>query len=74
MLARNTPRFTEKSGVLHLPEVSGVTWKVDGKQAQPGPQDAIDPGKTIKVVAVVEEGRVPHGKTEYEFTREGKKE
>lgn len=69
MLPENTPKFNEKTRVITLPEVSGVQWRVSGKNVEPGKQPALEPGSTVTVRAVLERGMWAHGReTEWQFS------
>jgi hypothetical protein len=50
-LAANQPSFNAGSGVITLPAVTGVQWKVSGSNVDPGAQPALTSGQTATVRA-----------------------
>lgn len=50
------PSFVEATGVITLPAVTGVQWKVGGVNKAPGAQPAIAAGSTATVRATAQEG------------------
>jgi hypothetical protein len=52
----NQPTFVEGTGVITLPVVAGVQWKVNGANRAAGAQPAIAAGATAEVEAVAQDG------------------
>lgn len=50
-LAANQPSFDSGTGVITLPNVTGVQWKVNGANRAPGAQPALTSGQTATVLA-----------------------
>lgn len=50
----NQPTFVAATGVITLPSVTGVQWKVGGANRAPGAQPALDPGAqaTVRATAI----------------------
>jgi hypothetical protein len=67
--AANGPTFNESSGVLNLPNVTGVQWQVDGTDQAPGAQPAIASGDSITVTAEAQSGYNLVGDNEWTFQR-----
>ena len=68
-IAANKPTFVEATGVLTLPAVTGVQWKVDGVNKTNGAQTAIAAGQTIDVDATPQDGYSLSGDTDFSFRR-----
>jgi len=68
-LAANNPTFVEATGVLTLPAVTGVQWKVNGVNKAPGAQPAILAGATIEVTAHAQAGYNLVGDDAWTFQR-----
>jgi len=63
------PTFNEGTGVLTLPSVTGVQWKVNGANKAPGAQPAVASGDTVDVNATAQEGYNLVGDDEWTFKR-----
>ncbi len=50
-LVANQPTFVSGTGVITLPTVTGLQWKIDGVNKTPGAQPAISSGATALVTA-----------------------
>lgn len=48
-LAANTPTFVSGTGVITLPTVTGIQWKVNGVNKAPGAQPALSTGESATV-------------------------
>jgi len=69
-LAANQPTFANATGIVTLPAVSGVQWKVNGVNKAPGAQPAIAVGQTSEVDAVpADDTHTLTGDTEFSFER-----
>jgi hypothetical protein len=68
-LAANQPTFNNATGVVTLPAVTGVQWKVNGVNKAPGAQPAIPVGQTADVDAVPTAGHTLEGDTDWSFER-----
>jgi hypothetical protein len=55
-VAAAQPTFNEGTGVITLPNVTGVQWKVGGANRAPGAQTALGEGATATVRATAQEG------------------
>jgi hypothetical protein len=55
-MGANQPTFVEATGVITLPAVTGVQWKVSGQNRAPGAQPAIASGSTATVRATAQPG------------------
>lgn len=55
-LAASQPTFVEGTGVITLPNVTGVQWKVSGEDRAPGAQPALAEGSSATVRATAQEG------------------
>ncbi len=66
MLPENTPQFED--GVVTLPSVEGVTWKVDGKPRRAGKLAVLKPGDSVRVEAEVKSGYHAKGDREWTFS------
>jgi hypothetical protein len=55
-LAANQPSFVEATGVITLPAVAGVQWKVGNANRAPGAQPALAEGSQATVRATAQEG------------------
>ena len=64
------PTFVDATGVLTLPVVTGVIWKVNGVTKSTGAQPAIASGATIKVKAVAASGYNLVGDDDWTFKRD----
>lgn len=65
----NQPTFTEGTGVITLPAVTGVQWKVNGANRAPGAQPALAAGQTAEVDATAQEGYNLVGDDHWTFRR-----
>jgi hypothetical protein len=65
----NQPTFVEATGVLTLPAVTGVQWKVNGANRAPGAQPAIAAGATVEVEAAAQSGYNLVGDDDWTFRR-----
>jgi hypothetical protein len=68
-VAANQPTFVEGTGVLTLPAVAGVQWKVNGANRAPGAQPAIASGASVDVTATALPGNNLVGNEEWTFER-----
>jgi hypothetical protein len=68
-LAANQPTFANATGVVTLPAVAGVQWKVNGANRAPGAQPAIAVGQTAEVEATPTAGNTLDGDTDWAFER-----
>jgi hypothetical protein len=68
-LAANQPTFNNGTGVVTLPAVAGVQWKVNGVNKAAGAQPAIAVGDTSEVDATPTAGNTLAGDTSYSFER-----
>jgi len=66
----NQPTFVAATGVLTLPVVSGVQWKVNGANRAPGAQAAIAAGAQIEVTAVATADHNLQGDDEWTYRRD----
>lgn len=64
------PTFVDATGVLTLPAVTGVQWKVNGVNKANGAQPAIASGATITVKAVAQSGYNLVGDDDWTFKRD----
>jgi len=55
-VAANQPTFDDATGVITLPAVTGVQWKVGGSNKAPGAQPALAVGATATVRATAQSG------------------
>lgn len=67
--AANQPSFVEATGVLTLPAVTGVQWRVNGVNKASGAQPAIAAGATIEVTAHATAGYTLTGDDDWTFQR-----
>lgn len=67
----NAPTFVEGTGVITLPSVTGVTWKINGVTKTAGAQPAITAGTTAVVTAHLQSGYVfaAGSDSDWSFTR-----
>jgi hypothetical protein len=68
-LAASQPTFVEGTGVITLPAVTGVQWKVSGQDAAPGAQPALNSGQSATVRATAQEGYNLVGDETWTFKR-----
>lgn len=68
-LAANQPTFANATGVVTLPAVAGVQWKVNGVNRAAGAQPAIAVGQTADVDATPTAGNTLEGDTDWTFER-----
>jgi hypothetical protein len=68
-LAANQPTFTNATGVVTLPAVTGVQWQVDGENVASGAQPAIAVGEEVMVEATAQTGYVLDGDTDWTYER-----
>jgi len=67
-LAANQPTFAEATGVITLPAVTGVQWKVSGQNRAPGAQPALAEGATATVRATALSGYNLKGDDTWSYT------
>jgi hypothetical protein len=67
MTAANAPTYDPATHVVTLPDVTGVTWFVNGTEAAPGAQPALDVGETAYVQAAPESGFTVTGDEDWTF-------
>lgn len=63
----NAPTYNSTTHVVTIPTVTGVTFLINGVEAAPGPQPAMDVGETSTVTAVPEEGYTITGDEDWTF-------
>jgi hypothetical protein len=68
-LAANQPTFVPATGVITLPAVTGVQWKVNGVNRAPGAQPAIAVGQSADVDATAQPGYNLQGDDDWTFER-----
>jgi hypothetical protein len=68
-LSTNQPTFVPATGVVTLPAVTGVQWKVNGVNKAPGAQPAISAGTSVEVEATATAGRNLVGDETWTFER-----
>lgn len=68
-LGANQPSFNAGTGVVTLPAVTGVTWKIDGEVAANGAQPALASGEESHVEATANAGYNLVGDEEWDFQR-----
>jgi hypothetical protein len=68
-LAANQPTFVPATGVITLPAVAGVQWKVNGVNRAPGAQPALAAGQSADVDAVALAGYNLQGDDDWTFER-----
>ena len=69
-LSANQPTFVSGTGVITLPTVTGVQWKIDGVNKTPGAQPPIASGATAEVTAVPSSSAYStSGDNDWAFTR-----
>ena len=68
-LAANQPSFNSGTGVITLPAVTGVQWKVSGSNVDPGAQPALSSGQSATVRAVSTSGYNLVGDDRWTFER-----
>ena len=68
-VAANQPTFVEGTGVITLPAVAGVQWKVSGQDAAPGAQPALSAGQSATVRATALPGNNLVGDETWNFKR-----
>ena len=68
-LAANQPTFDDATGVITLPAVTGVQWKVGGVNKAPGAQPAINSGSQATVRATAQSGYNLEGDETWVFER-----
>jgi hypothetical protein len=68
-LAANQPGFVAGTGVVTLPAVTGVQWKVDNVNKAPGAQPALASGDSATVTAHAQEGYNIVGDDDWTFER-----
>lgn len=66
----NKPTFVDATGVLTLPAVTGVQWKVNGVNAAPGVKPAVAAGARVEVDATAQDDYVLNGDTTFSFRRD----
>lgn len=65
----NQPTFVAATGVITLPNVTGVQWKVDGVNKAPGAQPALAAGEAAEVTAHATSGYNLQGDDDWTFRR-----
>jgi hypothetical protein len=68
-LAANQPTFDAATGVITLPAVAGVQWRVNGANRAAGAQPAIAAGASAEVEAVATAGNNLQGNDNWTFER-----
>lgn len=68
-LAANQPSFVNSTGVVTLPAVTGVQWKVNGVNRAAGAQPAITVGQSADIDATPTAGHTLEGDTDWTFER-----
>jgi hypothetical protein len=68
-LAANQPSFNNTTGVITLPNVTGIQWKVDGVNKAPGAQPALSVGESASVVATPQADYTIDGDPDWTFER-----
>lgn len=68
-LAANQPTFNDTTGVVTLPAVTGIQWRVNGANRAAGAQPAILSGQTAEVDATPQDGYSVDGDTSWSFER-----
>lgn len=68
-VSANQPTFVSGTGVITLPAVTGVQWKVGGANKAPGAQPAIASGSTATVRATAQPGYNLVGDDRWSFER-----
>lgn len=68
-VAANQPTFNAGTGVITLPAVTGVLWRIDGEDAAAGAQPAIPADSTATVTAHEEPGYNLVGDSDWTFYR-----
>jgi hypothetical protein len=68
-LQANQPSFVAGTGVITLPAVTGVQWKVDGVNKAAGAQPALASGESATVEAVAQAGYNLQGDDDWTFER-----
>lgn len=68
-LSANQPTFVSGTGVITLPTVTGVQWKINGVNKNPGAQPALASGETATVLATPTAGYTLTGDDDWVFTR-----
>jgi hypothetical protein len=68
-LQANQPTFVEATGVITLPAVAGVQWRVNGVNRAAGAQPPIAAGSTAAVDAVAQPGNNLEGDDHWTFER-----
>lgn len=66
-LAANQPTFNSSTGVITLPSVTGVQWKVNGNNRSPGAQTALTTGQAATVLATPNAGYRLSGDDDWVF-------
>jgi len=67
--AANQPTFNAGTGVITLPSVTGVQWKVGGQNRSPGAQPALSSGQRATVRATAQSGYDLSGDETWSFER-----
>jgi hypothetical protein len=63
----NQPSYNSATHVVTLPDVTGVTWRVNGDVAEPGAQPPLAVGETAVVTAEAEDGYRVEGDDDWTF-------
>jgi hypothetical protein len=66
-LVANQPTFDDATGVITLPAVTGVQWRVDGADVASGAQPALGVGEQATVEAVAQDGYNLQGDDEWTY-------
>jgi hypothetical protein len=69
-VAANQPTFVAATGVITLPAVAGVQWRVNGANRAAGAQPALAPGAAATVEAVATPGNNLVGDDDWTFRRD----
>ena len=67
MTGANAPTYNSTTHVVTIPTVTGVTFLINGVEATPGDQPAMDVGETSNVVAVPDTGYTITGDEDWTF-------
>lgn len=63
----NAPTYDAATHVVTLPAVTGVVWEVNGMEAAPGPQTALNTGESASVRAEATDGYTISGDDDWTF-------
>lgn len=68
-ISANQPTYAATTGVITIPAVTGVLWRINGDEVAPGAQPAIPSGSTALVTAHEQPGYNLVGDTDWTFYR-----